>query len=299
MVLVPRLPGQPEEDPRLLAVIGTCLVGVSKACFGGLWRWYNKPSKTQLYWQELSRKMDTDAMKKRLESLEKEIKDLRANGGVAAAETASSSSSAGGVAAAAPKKEEPKKEAKPVTVDGCFQETGKLLLDSVWNAEIATVEAILEGEHPTMVKLVETASADSVLGGGDKQENMDVIRDRLLNKKISGVGGERQLTPLMAAANIGNLRLMSMLVRTYKANPDFLDENKNNALFQAIDARQLESVVYLVRDLKVDLKKKNADNQTALDLATHYKWDRVVEGLNKHLGNPIKPIPQSATIASV
>jgi hypothetical protein len=255
-----------------------------------------------VYWNELARKMDTDGMKKRIDSLEEELQQLKASGGVASVAAGSgeaSGSNAAGSSAAAPKNEESKKREKPLTVDGCFQETGKLLLDSVWNAEIATVEAILEGEHPTMVKLVETASADSVLGGGDKQENMDVIRDRLLNKKISGVGGERQLTPLMAAANIGNLRLMSMLVRTYKANPDFLDENKNNALFQAIDARQLESVVYLVRDLKVDLKKKNADNQTALDLATHYKWDRVVEGLNKHLGNPIKPIPQSATIASV
>lgn len=116
---------------------------------------------------------------------------------------------------------------------------------------------------------------------------MASLRNLLLNTMSPNCGGVRRLTPLMAAGMIGNVKCMQMLLN-YKADANYqhavsdLPDSKLTALFVALDSRQLEPVVFLVRDVKVDLRMRNGDNMTALELAEYMKWEPVIEGIKKH-----------------
>lgn len=88
---------------------------------------------------------------------------------------------------------------------------------------------------------------------------------------------EKGRTPLLAAANLGRLKIIQYLVG-HKVNLEASDFEGKTALMLAIASNNLETVRYLL-GVGVDLDKKNEDGQNALALAKKVGNGKILSAL--------------------
>ena len=88
---------------------------------------------------------------------------------------------------------------------------------------------------------------------------------------------EKGRTPLLAAANLGRLKIIQYLVGR-KVNLEASDFEGKTALMLAISGNNLETVRYLL-GVGVDLDKKNEDGQNALALAKKVGNGKILSSL--------------------
>jgi len=92
---------------------------------------------------------------------------------------------------------------------------------------------------------------------------VDVLLENGCNANIADIDG---VSPLHIAASNGNTALIHRLVKT-GAFLNIQDEEMETALHYAVRDCQLESVIYLINECKIDMSIRNEDGESALDLA--------------------------------
>lgn len=117
------------------------------------------------------------------------------------------------------------------------------------------------------------------------ESNLDLFFKLLKQYKlnINIKSGYTAITPLHAAAMVGNLEMVHQLTE-FGADINSVDINQNTALHQSVLKNDLPMVELLV-NCGADLDLKNKNQQTPLQLAQTYKFDKIVEHIQKFQEN--------------